>query len=104
MSEVMRTPGVDFRQTSTNHILDMAAVVGIEAARLKIITEIEFALDKFGIKVDRRHTSLLADEMTFQGRVLGIQRHGVAQSKTSPLQLASFEETEKHLYNAAIHC
>ena len=78
LSEVMRTPGVDFRQTSTNHILDMATVCGIEAARLKIINEIEFVLDKFGIKVDRRHTSLLADEMTFQGRVLGIQRHGVA--------------------------
>ena len=61
LSEVMRTPGVDFRQTSTNHILDMATVLGIEAARLKIISEIEFVLDKFGIKVDRRHTSLLAD-------------------------------------------
>ena len=37
LSEVMRTPGVDFRQTSTNHILDMATVLGIEASRMKII-------------------------------------------------------------------
>ena len=104
LSEVMRTPGVDFSKTSTNHTLDVCEVLGIEAARQKIISEIEYLMNEYGIQIDRRHTQLLADEMTFKGKVLGIQRFGVAASKASTLQLASFEETEKHLYNAAIQC
>ena len=37
LSQVMRTPGIDFRKTSTNHILETAEVLGIEAARSRII-------------------------------------------------------------------
>ena len=85
LGEVMRTEGVDFRYTTTNHILEMGKVLGIEAARSTIISEIESLMGRYGIAIDRRHTSLLADEMTFQGEVLGIQRFGVALSKTSPL-------------------
>mmetsp|Transcript_29477 Transcript_29477/g.44740 ORF Transcript_29477/g.44740 Transcript_29477/m.44740 type:complete len:115 (-) Transcript_29477:24-368(-) len=42
--------------------------------------------------------------MTFKGRVLGINRHGVAKMKDSTLMLASFEQTTDHLYNAAAQC
>ena len=33
LKEVMRTPGIDFRATTTNHILETCEVLGIEAAR-----------------------------------------------------------------------
>jgi DNA-directed RNA polymerase III subunit RPC1 len=33
LREVMRTSGIDFRQTTTNHILETCQVLGIEAAR-----------------------------------------------------------------------
>jgi len=102
LAEVMRTPGVDFTRTSTNHTLEVCEVLGIEAARQKIISEIEYLMGEYGIHIDRRHTQLLADEMTFKGKVLGIQRRGVAASKASTLQLASFEQVETHLYDAAI--
>jgi len=81
----MRTPGVDFTRTSTNHTLEVCEVLGIEAARQKIIGEIEYLMGEYGIHIDRRHTQLLADEMTFKGKVLGIQRFGVAASKASTL-------------------
>jgi len=47
---------------------------------------------------------MLADVMTFKGKVLGINRHGVHKMKNSTLMLASFEQTTDHLYEAAVHC
>ena len=52
--------------------------------------------------MDRRHVSLLADEMTYKGQVLGITRFGIQKMKNSVLMLASFEMTTDHLYNSAI--
>ena len=85
LGAVMRTPGVDFTRTSTNHIREVWEVLGIEAARTKIIGEIHHLYKRYGLQVDRRHTQLLADEMTFKGRVLGVVRSGVSHSKTSTL-------------------
>lgn len=99
----MRTPGIDFRQTTTNHILETREVLGIEAARQSIINEIKFTMGSYGIHIDERHTQLLADQMTFKGQVLGNTRHGIAGMKPSPLHLASFEKPLDHLYNSAVH-
>ena len=37
LAQVMRIPGIDHRATSTNHIMETAQVLGIEAARRQII-------------------------------------------------------------------
>jgi len=63
----MRTSGIDFKCTSSNHILETCQVLGIEAARQSIINEIEYVMGSYGIHIDARHTQLLADEMTFKG-------------------------------------
>jgi len=44
---------------------------------------------------------LLADVMTFKGEVLGITRFGLSKMRDSVLQLASFEKTPDHLFDAA---
>jgi len=59
-------------------------------------------MSQYGIHIDERHSQLLADEMTFKGKVLGYTRQGVSMMKTSTLMLASFEQTTDHLYNSAI--
>lgn len=102
LREVMRTPGIDFSKTRTNHILETCSVLGIEAARKCIINEIIYTMSQYGMHIDDRHTQLLADEMTFKGQVLGITRFGVSKMKNSVLMLASFEMTTDHLYNSAI--
>lgn len=56
------------------------------------------------MKIDIRHLQLLADVMTFKGKVLGINRHGIHKMKSSSLMLASFEKTTDHLYDAAVQC
>lgn len=46
--DVMGTTGVEGLQSKTNHILEMQAALGIEAARLTIIREIMETMQKHG--------------------------------------------------------
>jgi DNA-directed RNA polymerase beta' subunit len=80
----------------------MEKVLGIEAARRTIMTEIHTTMDGHGLTVDPRHVGLLADIMTYRGETLGITRFGVTKMKQSVLMLASFEKTADHLFEAAI--
>lgn len=62
-------------------------MLGIEAARTVIGTEIEDIMKAYGIRIDTRHRMLLSDVMTFKGEVLGITRFGVAKMRESVLML-----------------
>jgi len=101
LAEVLRVRGVDYRRTITNNIHEIADVLGIEAARNAIMNEIMKVLEDSGLDVDVRHVMLVADMMTFTGRVRQIGRLGVAGQKPSVLAKAAFEVTVKHLYDAA---
>jgi len=101
LAEVLRVRGVDYRRTITNNIHEIAEVLGIEAARNAIMNEIMKVLQESGLDVDVRHVMLVADMMTFTGRVRQIGRLGVAGQKPSVLAKAAFEVTVKHLYDAA---
>ena len=99
LKQVLTTPGVDFVRTQTNSIMETLNVLGIEAARSKIITEIAEVMKE--LNIDPRHMALLADVMTYKGEVLGITRFGLAKMRDSVLQLASFEKTADHLFAAS---
>lgn len=103
LQEVMGCPGVLGDSSKSNHIIELQKVLGIEAARSVIASEIKYIMQAYGITVDRRHLTLLSDVMTFKGEVLGITRFGVAKMKESVLMLASFEKTTDHLFDAAVH-
>jgi DNA-directed RNA polymerase III subunit RPC1 len=79
LQDVMGCPGVSGQDTKSNHIIEMQHVLGIEAARSMIASEIKYIMTAYGITVDRRHLMLLSDVMTFKGEVLGITRFGVAK-------------------------
>jgi DNA-directed RNA polymerase III subunit RPC1 len=103
LMSVLGTPGIDSLRTTSNHILETYACLGIEAARATIVREIQITMGGHGIACDIRHLMLLAETMTSKGRVLGITRHGVAKMKGSILMLASFETPTDHLFDAAVH-
>ncbi|CAG9460748.1 unnamed protein product [Pedinophyceae sp. YPF-701] len=103
LSSVMSTVGVMGQRSTTNHVTETEEVLGIEAARRKIIEQIEHVMGAYGMAVDSRHVALLADCMTARGSVLGITRFGIAKMKESVLMLASFEKTTDHLFDAALH-
>lgn len=96
----MTTEGIDGVRTTCNNVMECKEVLGIEAARQTIIREISSVMG--GMDIDPRHMQLLADVMTYKGDVLGITRFGLAKMRDSVLQLASFEKTPDHLFNAAI--
>ncbi|BDD57158.1 hypothetical protein MPDQ_003502 [Monascus purpureus] len=98
LKDCMTTLGVDGRKTFTNNVMEMREVLGIEAARFTIVQEISEVMKDMGI--DPRHMQLLADVMTYKGEVLGITRFGLAKMRDSVLQLASFEKTADHLFDA----
>jgi len=101
LAEVLRLRGVDHRKTTTNNIHEIAEVLGIEAARNAIINEIMKVLKDSGLDVDIRHVMVVADIMTFTGRIRQIGRLGVAGDKPSVFARAAFEVTVKHLFGAA---
>lgn len=103
LKNVMSTDGIVGTKTTTNHILEVYEVLGIEAARKSIIDEIEYTMSKHGMSVDNRHVQLLGDVMTYKGMVLGITRFGLAKTRDSVLQLASFEKTTDHLFDASFY-
>lgn len=100
---VMGTRGVLARKVDTNNIVEVNRVLGIEAARKKIMHEIIYTMSEHGMSIDIRHCMMLADLMTYKGEVLGITRYGLAKMKESVLMLASFEKTADHLFDAAYY-
>lgn len=95
---VMGTRGVAGAQVTSNHIIEVEKALGIEAARNRIMYEIQYTMKEHGMTIDARHVMLLADLMTFKGEVHGITRFGIAKMKDSVFMLASFEKTADHLF------
>lgn len=77
--------------------MEVAKVLGIEAARSTIYNEIQNTMQSHGMSIDPRHVMILADVMSYKGEVLGITRFGVQKMKDSVLMLASFEKSTDHL-------
>ena len=102
LKEVLSVDGVDAPNVMTNSILEVADVLGIEAARNSIIHEAMGTLGEAGLDVDIRHIMLVADLMTNDGYVKAIGRHGVSGKKSSVLARAAFEITAAHLLHAAM--
>jgi len=99
LRQCINTEGVLGTKVTSNSVLECRDVLGIEAARTTIAKEISDVMRDMGI--DPRHMQLLADVMTYKGEILGITRFGLSKMRDSVLQLASFEKTADHLFDAA---
>lgn len=103
LRSVMNLPGIDGRRTKCNHVVAVERVLGIEAARSVVISEIQEIMAAYGLTIDIRHITLLADVMTHRGSVLGITRYGIQKMNNGVLTMASFERTTEQLYEAAVY-
>jgi len=102
LEKVLEIAHVDKKRTSTNSILEIFEVLGVEAARNAIINEASRTLEEQGLTVDIRHIMLVSDLMTNDGDVKAIGRHGISGRKSSVLARAAFEITSTHLLRAGI--
>lgn len=91
---------LDLRRIYTNDMHAIARTYGIEAARAALIREIKNVFAVYGISVDGRHLSLIADHMTFTGTIKGMNRG--AMDGISPLQAMTFETTTNFLKNSLL--
>jgi len=98
---VMGVEGVDPKGVRSNDVFEVYRELGIEAARRVLIDEILNVLNEQGLDVDIRHIMLLADSMTFTGKIRQVGRHGIVKDKKSILARAAFEVVTAHLYNAS---
>jgi DNA-directed RNA polymerase II subunit RPB1 len=89
--DIMSEESVDTRRTTTNNILEFYEIFGIEAARSLLYAEIK----KIFIESNPnpRHIQMFADLMTYRGKLMTIDRHGVNKNpEIGPIGKASFEE------------
>ncbi|KAI7865933.1 hypothetical protein BDF14DRAFT_1819412 [Spinellus fusiger] len=92
----------DVNEIDTNDIAAILRTYGVEAARNSIIKEVASVFGVYGIKVDRRHLTVIADYMTFEGGFKPFSRIGIG-SNTAPFLKMSFESTCKFLTEATLH-
>jgi len=102
LKEILEMPEVDVSRTYSNDIVEVSKVLGIEAARNLIISEVKSTLDNVGLTVDIRHIMLIADAMCFDGTVKGIGRYGLSGETDSVFARASFEVPIKHIFDASL--
>ncbi len=100
MFELMGFRNVDKTRIFSNDIHEVLEVFGIEAARQALLDEFNEAFtDAY---VNYHHMSVLLDSITYQGRLLSANRFGMKKQDNGILAKASFEETAKTLFNAAV--
>jgi DNA-directed RNA polymerase I subunit RPA1 len=95
----------DIIDPNTIYSNDIAAILrtyGVEAARNAIIREIAGVFKVYGIGVDRRHLSLIADYMTFEGGYKPFNRMGI-DTNVSPFLKMSYEMTCNFLTQATLY-
>jgi DNA-directed RNA polymerase beta' subunit len=92
---------IDLNAIYSNDIHAIARTYGIEAAGQAIRREMANVFAVYGIEVDPRHLSLIADYMTYNGSVRGMNRMSM-EASASPFQQMSFESTIRYLKWAAI--
>ena len=102
LQKILGQDYVDSSRTSCNHPLEILDVLGVEATRNTLLTEIKKVLEFDGGYVNYRHFACLVDTMTYRGNLMSITRHGINRGDTGPLMRCSFEETVDVLMDAAM--
>jgi DNA-directed RNA polymerase I subunit RPA1 len=100
-SEIWKLENVDHNRLMSNDIWAVRCAYGVEAARNTIVDQIRGVFGVYGIEVDPRHLSLIADYMTFSGDYTALNRTGMREMSSPFLQM-SFETTAQFLTQAAL--
>uniref|UniRef100_A0A0G4HVH7 DNA-directed RNA polymerase subunit n=1 Tax=Chromera velia CCMP2878 TaxID=1169474 RepID=A0A0G4HVH7_9ALVE len=92
---------IDHTKSRANDIVPVFLTLGVEAARVVYIQQLALVFDAYGIKVDKRHLSLISDFLFRSGKLRAFNRTAM-QSETSPLLQMSFETSTGFLSEALV--
>jgi len=93
-------PGVDWLRSTTNHVNDVVATLGIAAAQGVLMHELAQVLSQD--MLDPRHLQHLVLAMTHAGVLTAMNRQGLNSSTESVIRRACFEQTEQTFTDAAL--
>jgi DNA-directed RNA polymerase beta' subunit len=94
---------IDNTRTTSNDIIEIYNVLGIEAARQSIYNELVEVVEFDGTYINFHNYSVLVDRMTATSKLISIFRHGINNDNIGPIAKASFEETPEQFLKAARH-
>ena len=100
-TEMWKLENVGHSRLMSNDIWAVRCSYGVEAARNTIVNQIRSVFGVYGIEVDPRHLSLIADYMTFGGDYTPMNRTGMRETSSPFLQM-SFETTAQFMTQAAL--
>ena len=100
-SEFWKLKFVDHNKLASNDTWAICQAYGVEAGRNNIVEQIRAVFGVYGISVDPRHLSLIADYMTFEGGYKPMNRIGM-NDISSPFLQMSFETTANFMTTAAM--
>lgn len=100
-TEMWKLANVDHSRLMSNDIWAVRCSYGVEAARNTIVNQIRSVFGVYGIEVDPRHLSLIADYMTHGGGYTPMNRTGMWETSSPFLQM-SFETTAQFMTQAAL--
>lgn len=103
LKKILAVENVNPRETVSNDCIEILTVLGIEACRNSLISELRFVLGSYDIYVNYRHLATLCDIMTNRGILTAITRHGINRVDSGALRKCSFEETVEILLEASMH-
>ena len=101
--EVLGLDCIDQTRTISNDIMEVYNILGIEAAREIIYSELADVIEFDGTYLNYHHMALLCDRMTYNSKLVSIFRHGINNDNIGPIAKASFEETPEMFLKAARH-
>jgi len=92
---------VDHNRIASNDIWAIMNTYGVEAGRNNIVKSIKDVFAPYGISIDNRHLTLIADYMTTEGGYKAFSRLGMNHVGSPFLQM-SYEQTSKFMVNSAL--
>ena len=103
LMDVLALDYIDGSRTISDDIQEIHSVLGIEAAREALLSEMTGVFENDGTYINYHHLSLLCDRMTASAGMVSIFRHGINNDNIGPIAKASFEETPEMFLKAARH-
>ena len=94
---------VDSTRTTSNSIIEIYNVLGVEAARQSIYDEFSEVIEFDSTYINYHHLSILCDRMSCNNKLVSVFRHGINNDDIGPIAKASFEETPEMFLKAARH-
>jgi DNA-directed RNA polymerase II subunit RPB1 len=100
LKEILNHSMINLSKTSSNSIMEIQELYGIDAARMKLI---QCLRELSGSDINIKHYTLIADTLTFNGFVSNIEKSGLEESNAgNPLLSISFSHPIQKITEAAL--